>query len=126
MWDTTMSGLHQALASVTGLLSGKVSTDNLGGPVFIFQASAYAGEAGWITFFTMMAMLSMSLGFINLLPVPMLDGGHLLFFIIEAVKRSPVSLRTRQIASYVGFSFIIIIFVMVTRKDILRAFFPDS
>ncbi|MEC8024288.1 MAG: M50 family metallopeptidase, partial [Myxococcota bacterium] len=126
MWDTSMSGLRQALASVTGLLSGKVSTDNLGGPVFIFQASAYAGEAGWITFFTMMAMLSMSLGFINLLPVPMLDGGHLLFFIIEAVKRSPVSLRTRQIASYVGFSFIIVVFVMVTRRDILRAFFPDS
>jgi len=75
---------------------------------------------GWTYFIKLMAWLSISLGLLNLFPIPLLDGGHLAFFLIEAVKRSPVSLKTRQIASYIGLSMIILLMVMVTKNDIKR------
>ena len=59
---------------------------------------------------------------LNLLPIPMLDGGHLMFFAIEAVKRSPVSIRTRQIAAYVGLSFILMLMILVFKNDLSRLF----
>ena len=67
-----------------------------------------------------MVMLSVSLGFINLIPIPILDGGHLFFFLIEAVIRKPVSMKIRQIAAYVGLVLIVLLMVFVFANDIQR------
>ena len=67
-----------------------------------------------------MALISISLGILNLLPIPILDGGHILFFALEAIKRRPLSLRAREIASYVGLLLLISLMVLAFRNDIMR------
>jgi regulator of sigma E protease len=67
-----------------------------------------------------MAGISVSLGLINLLPIPLLDGGQILFLAIEGVRRKPVSVRVRMIATYLGLAFIIVLMVIVLRNDIAR------
>lgn len=106
--------------SVVGLFGGAVDFKELSGPVGIAHLAAHAGERGWSTFFGLMAFLSISLGLLNLLPIPLLDGGHILFLAIEAIRRRPVSLRTRQLATYVGLAFILVVMVVVFRNDLMR------
>lgn len=122
-WSQTKEIFWLTAKSLTGLFTGKVGMEQMGGPIFIFEVAAKAGEEGWYYFFRVLCWLSISLGLINLVPIPLLDGGHLLFFAIEGIKRSPVSLRTRQIAAYIGFSMIILLMLVVMRNDIGRAFF---
>ncbi len=119
-WTETTNLLALTTAGLGGLFTGKVQLKEMGGPIFMYQLAAKTSERGVSYFFQIMAMLSISLGLINLLPIPLLDGGHLLFFLIEAIKRQPVSLRTRQIASYLGFSAIILLMVLVFKNDLER------
>ena len=107
-------------AAVVGLLRGKVPMSELSGPVGIAVLVSKTSEYGWSYFFSLMVWLSISLGLLNLLPIPILDGGHILFLGIEALRRRPVSLRTRQIASYVGMAFIILLMVVVVKFDLER------
>ncbi len=121
MVDGTFSAISGTLAMLGGLFSGKVAVkDGLGGPVLIGQLAAKAGAAGWDKFFALMAGISVSLGLINLLPIPLLDGGQILFLAIEGVRRKPVSVRVRMIATYLGLAFIIVLMVIVLRNDIAR------
>jgi len=106
--------------SVVGLFNGRVDHKELSGPVGIAHLAAHAGEKGWSYFFGLMAYLSISLGLINLIPIPILDGGHILFLGIEAIRRRPVSLRTRQMATYLGFAFIVLLMIVVIRNDIAK------
>lgn len=115
-WDM----LKLNVLAISGLFRGKVPLKDLGGPILIYDIAGKTGEQGWDYFFRVMVMLSINLGLLNLLPIPILDGGHLLFFAIEAVKRSPVSMRTRQIATYLGFSVIILLMVLVFKNDLER------
>lgn len=111
------------LAIVIGvwqLVTGQVGLENLGGPIMIFDLAGRAGDAGPQAFLHMMALISINLGILNLLPIPVLDGGNLMLFGIEAVKRGPISMRTRQIANYVGLVFIIFLFMLVFKNDIER------
>jgi regulator of sigma E protease len=108
------------LASLAGLVVGKVPIRDLGGPILIYDMASKTEKYGWEFFFNLMAWLSISLGMINLFPIPILDGGHLLFFAIEAVIRRPVPIRVRQIAAYVGLALILMLMVVVFRNDILR------
>lgn len=110
------------LASLTGLFTGQVALKQMGGPIFIYEVASRTREEGWTYFFTVMAWLSISLGLINLVPIPVLDGGHLLLFLLEGLRRKPLSMRTRQIAFYIGFSFIAVLMVLVFRNDIMRSF----
>lgn len=102
------------------MAQGRVSMDNLGGPIMIGELAAEAGKAGWGPFLQMMALISINLGVINLLPIPMLDGGHLLLYALEAIKRGPLSYRTRQIAAYIGISLIVFLMVFAFKNDIER------
>jgi regulator of sigma E protease len=79
-----------------------------------------AGEAGVERYLEMLAMISINLGIINLLPIPVLDGGHLMLFTIEAIKRGPLSLRTRQIASFVGLAIVVFLMIFAFKNDIER------
>ena len=119
-WTETARVFTLTAASLAGLFTGQVSFKQMGGPIFIYEVASKTQEEGWGYFFNVMVWLSISLGLINLVPIPLLDGGHLLFFLIEAVKRRPVSLRTRQIASYIGFCAIILLMVLVFKNDIQR------
>ncbi len=108
------------IIGVWQLITGQVGLSNLGGPIMIFDLAGRAADAGAMPFLRMMALISINLGILNLLPIPVLDGGNLLLFGIEAVKRGPISVRARQVANYIGLVFIIMIFVLVFKNDIER------
>ncbi|MBI9074291.1 MAG: RIP metalloprotease RseP [Desulfatibacillum sp.] len=97
-----------------------IPIDNLGGVILISQVSAVAAKAGATTFIFIMALLSVNLGIINLFPIPILDGGHLLFFLIEGILRKPLSLRVREISMQVGMAALIFLMIIVFYFDIAR------
>src|SRR5437868_6152227 len=108
---TLVDGLGQ-------LLSGRVSTKQLGGPITIARVAGSGAEMGLLPFIGLLAFLSINLGFINLLPVPMLDGGHLFFYVIEGVRRRPVSAEALDWAFRGGLALIFALLVFVTVNDL--------
>lgn len=108
------------LLSVVKIVSGSVSSDNLGGPIMIAQMAGEQAKAGLKNFVFFIALLSINLGILNLFPIPILDGGHLLFFGIEAVIRKPVNERLRGILMQMGMALLVILMVFVFYNDILR------
>lgn len=121
-WYQTTTRTHEILmvtaAGLFGLFTGKVSLKEMGGPLMIYDiaATAHALE----DFLDRMAWLSMSLALLNLLPIPVLDGGHLLMFTIEGVRRRPVGPRGRQVANWFGLAFLLALMVLVFLNDIER------
>lgn len=103
------------------LVTGQVRVDNIGGPIQIGVVAAQAAEDGWTTFVRMMAFISINLGILNLLPIPILDGGHLLFFVIEAMKRSPISVRKKEFAQQVGLTMLLLLIGVAFYNDIARS-----
>ena len=97
-----------------------VASLSLGGPILIGELAAQAGEAGIEPFLRMMALISINLAIFNLVPIPVLDGGQLTLFAMEAVKRGPLSYRTRQIAAYIGFTLIVMLMLLAFKNDIER------
>lgn len=121
MATKTSFALKSTIGTLGGLFTGRVSVkDGLGGPVLIAQVTARAAADGLEQFFGLMAMLSVSLGLINLLPIPVLDGGTIMFLAIEGIRRKPVSMRLRMIATYAGLAFIVVLMVIVLRNDMNR------
>lgn len=100
------------------LFTGKRSIQDLGGPIKIAKASGEQASLGFAAFLSFAALISLNLGLMNLLPMPMLDGGHLLFQTIEAVRRRPVSIETQQWAFRMGFFAMIALMVVVTFNDL--------
>ena len=106
--------------TIKGFVSQRLSTKNVGGVILIAQASYESAKVGVGKLVYFLGILSLQLALLNILPVPVLDGGHLLFLAIEKVKGSPVSQRTLAIAQYIGFGFIITLVIYATRNDIMR------
>jgi len=103
------------------LLMGDISPKAIGGPLYIAaEAGKQAREGGLLQVVGLMAILSVNLAILNLLPVPILDGGHLLFFLIEAARGGPVSLRKREIAQQVGLALLVALMVFAFYNDIFR------
>lgn len=115
-----ISGMTLAIVQ---MFRGTVPMDSIGGPLMLAQTAKVAAEVGWDRFLEIMALISINLGLLNLLPVPVLDGGHLMFFTIEAIKRGPVSLRAREIASYVGLFLLLSLMIFAFKNDIVRYWF---
>ncbi len=92
----------------------------LGGPIMIAQMAGQQAQQGMLNLFYFMALLSVNLGLLNLFPIPVLDGGHLLFFGIEAITRRPVSMRQREIAQQIGIFILIALMLLVFYNDIAR------
>jgi regulator of sigma E protease len=107
-------------ATLVNLVTGKLSAKALSGPIMIAQASGETLKAGLLHYVVLMAFISINLAIINLLPVPILDGGHLLFFAIEAVIRRPVTGRVREVAVQLGLLFIVFLMCLVFYNDISR------
>jgi len=108
------------LVSLVKILEGVVSPKTLGGPILIAQMAGTQAREGIIPFILFMALLSINLAVLNLLPVPVLDGGHLLFYLIEMVKGSEVTVKSRELANQVGFVMLIGLMIFVVMMDIDR------
>ena len=102
------------------LIAGQISIKALGGPVMIAQVTGEAARAGFSDFLHLLAFISIQLGILNLLPIPVLDGGHIFFYLFEMILRKPISLRKRVIAQQIGLAFLIGLMVLVTYNDIER------
>lgn len=111
---------EKMIISIAKLAVGKISVKNLGGPVLIASVAGKSLDAGIIPFIQMMALISINLFLLNLFPVPILDGGHLLFFLIEGVKGKPVSVRTMEVANQIGMVFILMLVGLTLFNDISR------
>ncbi|GAB4260867.1 MAG: RIP metalloprotease RseP [Deferrisomatales bacterium] len=102
------------------MLVGQVSPRNLGGPIAIAQMAGETARAGLLSFLFLVAVLSVNLAVLNLLPIPVLDGGHVLFFAIEAVWGRPVSMRYREVAQQVGLVILLLLMAFVIYNDLAR------
>lgn len=91
------------------LFTGEVGTDKLAGPIGIARIARKSLDQGWLDYLSMMMVISINLGFLNLLPIPVLDGGQALLYAIEGIKRSPLSLRTKEIATSLGLAVIVLL-----------------
>ncbi len=123
MWQATretVSIVDQTFTALGQIIRGARDTDELGGPIRIAQMSGQAAELGLLTMIHFAAMLSINLGLINLFPVPMLDGGHLLFYAIEAVRGRPLGERAQEYGFRIGLALVLTLMVFVTWNDLLR------
>ncbi len=102
------------------ILQGRVSLSSVSGPITMYDIAGQAGAKGTTYFVWAMALISVNLGLINLLPIPVLDGGHLFFFFVEAVRRRPLSLRVREIASLIGMGFLVLLMLVAFKNDVER------
>ena len=119
-WYRTGRTIKEITLIFARLIQGQVPMKSLGGPIMIYKVAGQAADAGWDQFLWAMALISINLGVLNLLPIPMLDGGHLIFLAVEAVRRKPVSLRFREIASFIGISMILLLMLFAFKNDLER------
>jgi len=115
-WDMSALTLRMMVKMVTG----EVPLSTMGGPIRIAEYAGYSANAGWVPFLAFLAVISISLGVLNLLPVPVLDGGHLLFCLIELVKGSPVSQQVEIIGQRVGLALLLSLMLVVFYNDLQR------
>ncbi len=108
------------VSSIGKMLQGLISIDNLSGPITIAKVASASADSGLQSFLKFMAYLSVSLGVLNLLPIPMLDGGHLMFFGVEAIRRKPVSEKIQSMAYRVGASLLFTLMAIAIFNDIAR------
>ena len=94
--------------------------DALSGPITIFEIAGEEGRKGPDNFVWVMALLSINLGLLNLLPIPVLDGGHLMFFAIEGVLRKPIPLRLREVAHIIGMAILFGLMAIAFRNDVQK------
>jgi regulator of sigma E protease len=102
------------------LAEGRVSLSTVSGPITMYDIAGQAGARGAAYFVWAMALLSVNLGMINLLPIPVLDGGHLLFFLFEAARRRPLPLRAREVASLGGMIVLVLLMLVAFKNDVER------
>lgn len=115
-WNVT----KLTILSLVKIVERAVPLDTIGGPIMIAKMAGQQAEAGGVSFLAFMALLSVNLGVLNLLPIPILDGGHLVFYLWELVFRRPVSQRAREIAQQVGLALLIGLMVLAFYNDIAR------
>ncbi len=112
------------LLSVIKIFEGVISPKTLGGPIMIAQLAGAQAKEGLIPFFLFMALLSINLAVLNLLPIPILDGGHLFFYLIEAVTGKEINIKWRERAQQVGFVLLILLMLFVIIMDLERLNIP--
>jgi len=105
---------------IGGLMTGRESADQLGGPIRIAQVSAKVATFGIGALLSLAAVLSVSIGILNLFPIPLLDGGHLLFYAFEAVRGRPLSARTQDIGFRIGLALVLMLMLFATWNDVLH------
>jgi regulator of sigma E protease len=102
------------------MIIGARTTDELGGPLRIAQMSGEVAQGGAVSLIWFMAVLSVNLGLINLFPVPVLDGGHLLFYLAEAIRGKPLGQRAQEYGFRIGLALVLTLMVFATWKDLVH------
>ncbi len=102
------------------LISGKISSKSLGGPILIYQLAGRSWRSGFHSFMNMLVLISITLGVLNLLPIPVLDGGHIMFYTAELIMGRPVKARTRQLAQQVGIILLLGLMIFAFYNDLTR------
>lgn len=118
--EETWFVIERTLSYLGGVIVGREATDQLGGPIRIAQVSGQVASAGFVALLHLAAVLSVSIGLLNLFPVPLLDGGHLLFYGIEAVRGKPLSERAQELGFRIGFAIVVMLMIFATFNDILH------
>ena len=114
----TWSIITRSLSYIKGMLVGSVSTDQLAGPVGIAHLTGNVATLGFTALVQLGAILSISIGLINLFPIPMLDGGHLLYYLVEAVRGKALSQKTQEFGFMIGFAVVVSLMLFATKNDI--------
>ncbi len=115
-WDISIFSLKM----LGKMLMGEVSWKHLSGPVTIADFAGQSAQMGWISYLTFLALISISLGVLNLLPIPLLDGGHLMYYAIEIIKGKPVSERAMEIGQRVGLALLLVMMAFAFYNDLNR------
>jgi regulator of sigma E protease len=110
--------IAKTLAYVRDVVLGREAADQLGGPIRIAEVSGQVASAGFVPLLNLTAILSVSIGLINLFPIPLLDGGHLLFYALEAVRRRPLSARAQDIGFRIGLTLVLMLMMYATFNDL--------
>ncbi len=118
--EMTVDTTRTFLRGLGKLVTGEVSRKQVGGPILIAEIAHNAFQRGWEAYLSVLVLISINLGILNLLPIPVLDGGQALIFAIEGIKRSPVSLRTREIAQQIGLTMLILLMGLAFWNDLAR------
>jgi regulator of sigma E protease len=116
--DYTLRLTRSIVDGLAQIIRGQISAKEIGGPIKIAQVAGQGATLGVLPFVELVALFSINLGFINLLPVPMLDGGHLFFYVVEAIRRRPVSARSLEWAFRGGLAVILALLVFATVNDL--------
>ncbi len=112
--------VDRTLSYIGGVFAGREAADQLGGPIRIAQVSGQVATAGFVALMHLTAVLSVSIGLLNLFPIPLLDGGHLLFYAIEAARGRPLSERSQEIGFRIGLAIVVMLMIFATFNDILH------
>jgi regulator of sigma E protease len=112
--------VSRSLGYLYDVVTGRESADQLGGPIRIAQVSGQVASAGFVALLNLAAIISVSIGLLNLFPIPMLDGGHLLFYSIEAVRGRPLSESTQEIGFRIGLAFVLMLMIFATWNDLIH------
>ena len=112
--------VDRTLAYISGVFVGREAADQLGGPIRIAQVSGQVATAGFTALMHLTAVLSVSIGLLNLFPIPLLDGGHLLFYAIETIRGRPLSEKAQEVGFRIGLAIVVMLMIFATFNDILR------
>ena len=111
---------YLTVVGIVKMVQRVIPASELGGPIRIAEIAGQQLEAGWMNLLYFMGLLSVNLGILNLLPIPVLDGGHLVFLSLEAVRRRPLGERTMEISQKIGIAVLGTLMVFVFYNDIVR------
>ena len=127
VFESFQEGVGEMVAILVGsakalfeVVTGAASLKVLGGPLLIAQTAGQAARMGVVSLFYLIGALSVMLAFVNALPIPVLDGGHVLFMVIEKIQRKPLSLKQRAMLQQIGFAFLLCLIILVTYNDLAR------
>jgi regulator of sigma E protease len=118
--DKTVQLSSMMLNSIVKMVRGLIGLDNLSGPITIAKVAGQSAEMGWETFISFMALMSVSLGILNLLPIPMLDGGHLVYYVVELIRGKPVSEQIQLVGLKIGMLLLGSMMILALFNDFMR------
>lgn len=118
--EQTWTVTRMTVIAVAKMIGGSISADNIGGPIMIAKMAGEQAKTGVVSFLAFMALLSINLGLLNLLPIPILDGGHLVFYVWEMIFRKPVHMKIREVAQQIGLVLLIGLMALAFYNDIVR------